>query len=159
MEKKPSVRDLRHQIQRLKWSVDRDERVLKVISIVKAEIAPKIKALEDQISAIVEKRPKPKPRWPENTPQNVIKKAEKEFEGSTQYHSFRIHCWNDKAFWVSWPSGGYYSLSGWHPTPATFILLSMTKEENKFGKSAPVRLKSVDGRLSQKSMQEELDKL
>ena len=80
---------------------------------------------EEELKALIPKKREPKPRWPENTPKSVLDFCEKYWRGTTEMDSYRIHCWNDKAVWTSWPSGGYSTVGGWNPVSATFFMLSL----------------------------------
>jgi hypothetical protein len=130
-----------------------DPRVQEQIKIVQAERAPRVKELSAKIELLREVKPAKKPRWPEGTPAEVIEVCERYWRGTTEFHTFRIHCWNSKVVCTSYPSGGYSDNGGWHPTPATFYFLSLTELE--FNK--PKRLgRYLEGRQSLKNLTLEL---
>jgi hypothetical protein len=106
----------------------------------------KIAEIERQMEALRGKRPAKAPRWPANTPENVLKAAEARWSGTTEYSAFRIHMWNSKAFWTSYPSGGYSNNGGWHPTPACFTLVSLTIKETGMGRTEGKELAELTGR-------------
>jgi hypothetical protein len=154
------VRDIKSEIDRLTNFIDiaQSSRVMALINQIRDENKDKVIALREELKQVEANKKAPKPRWPDNTPQAVKDLAFQEFRGTTEFEKYRIHCWNDKAFWVSWPSGGYSDNGGWHPTPATFTLLSLT-EKKQHDHNQPKFIKDIQGRVSMKTMQDELDKL
>lgn len=133
-------------------------RVMTLIKQIQEENKPRVEALRQELKQVEKNKKAPKARWPDNTPKAVLDLAFQEFRGSTEFEKFRIHCWNDKAFWVSWPSGGYSVVGGWVPTPATFTMLSLN-EKSQYNDKQPKKIKALEGRVSMKTMQMELDKL
>jgi len=154
------VRDIKSEIDRLTNFIDiaQSPRVMALINQIRDENKEKVIVLREELKQVEANKKAPKPRWPVNTPKNILDLAVEEFKGTTEFHSFRIHCWNDKAFWVSWPSGGYSTTGGWHPTPATFTLISLI-EKNRYHDTQGNHITSLQGRVSEKTMQDELDKL
>jgi hypothetical protein len=137
------------------WYLCQDKRVRALVEQIKAENAPKIETLRKELEQLQNNKPKPKPRWPETTPPDVIKECQEYWKGTEQYWTFRIHCWNDKAICTSWPSGGYTDNGGWHPSPATFYFLSRT--EKKYDKAK--HLAELEGRQSAKTLQQKLEEV
>lgn len=133
------------------YNVTSDPRVQAQIEIVRNERAPKVAELDKQIEAARKAQPEKKPRWPENTPKEVLELCERYWRGTTEYASFRIHCWNDKLVCTSYPSGGYSDNGGWHPTPATFHFLHRFEKETW---GAPARIgQDLIGRQSQRQLE------
>ena len=156
---KRTIKDVKNDIRKLTdrtWIVLTDKRVSSLLKQIEKENAPKVKALEEELNALIPKKREPKPRWPENTPKSVLDFCEKYWRGTTEMDSYRIHCWNDKAVWTSWPSGGYSTVGGWNPVSATFFMLSL-KEKPDVGMKSLLELEGREG--SQSRMQAELDKL
>jgi hypothetical protein len=98
-----------------------DIRVFKLISAIRKENAPEVARLK---ALLGEKKVRAKaPRWPENTPQDVLDACALFWRGTTEFHSYRIHCWNDVAIWTSYPSGGYSDNGGYHRTPPCYSMI------------------------------------
>lgn len=135
------------------YCIASQKRVRDLIDSILKENAPKIKILKAELAELESKVKEPKPRWPSDTPEHILKFCSEYWRGTTEYGTYRIHCWNDKAVWTSYPSGGYSTAGGWNPTPATFYLLSLTK---KALGGTPEILKDHEGRTGLKQMQEEL---
>lgn len=154
---KRTIRQVESKIKSLfDWySLASSERVMKLIDQIRKENRPEIELLEKELAELKANKPKPKPRWPENTPTDVLEFCQKYWSGSEESRTFRIHCWNDKAVWTSYPSGGYSDNGGFHPTPARFILLSRTEMGHRRAKE----LKELEGRVKLSQMEEELTKL
>ena len=145
-----TLKALKSELWSLNNTVDNDSRVRRVRNEVIEERWPRIKELEKLIAEAREERPTKKPRWPENTPANVLAICNEYWQGTTESYTFRIHCWNDKAVCTSYPSGGYSDNGGWNPTAACFHFLSLTEKE--YGK--PKRIGAdLEGRQSQKKLE------
>jgi len=138
----------------------RTRRVMDLIGQIRKENKPKIDLLKNkpkidllkkELEEFESKKRPSKPRWPEDTPKEVIAFCKDYWKGTTEYDSFRIHCWNEKAVWTSYPSGGYSTAGGWNPTPAGFHLLSFTGKA--IGGGAEI-LEDLEGRVSLKQMNE-----
>lgn len=130
----------------LTW-VDNDQRGRDAKELVRKERQPQMETLKTQIKELQSKRPEPKPRWPSDIPQDVLDICKKYWSGTTEYATFRIHCWNDKLVCTGYPSGGYSTLGGWTSTPASFYFLSLI--EMDYGK--PKRIgQDLEGRQSSK---------
>lgn len=125
--KPPTIVELKQELSILNGTVLYDKRVQAAVALVKAERAPRIKELEAKIEYLRSKRPEKAPRWPANTPPEVLKQCERYWGGTTEYATFRIHCWNDLGIWTSYPSGGYTCNAGWQSTPSCYHLISRTK--------------------------------
>ena len=145
--------ELRRKVSELS-NVDYDERVWAVKRQIRKERQPEIDALNKQIEALREKRPEKKPRWPDNVPANVMDVCKKYWSGTTEYATFRIHCWNDKLVCTSYPSGGYSTNGGWTPSQACFFFLSLTQLDPYKPKHIGVDL---EGRQSAKKLLETLE--
>jgi len=148
---------LKWKLEALYREIDRDPKVLEAKKLAEQERLPQIKALEKQIATIKASRKPPKPRWPENTPQDVLNDCKEYWSGTVEDRSFRIHLWNDKAIWTGYPAGGYTNNGGWNKTSARFILISRTKKQYCLGKRQAISLADLDGRVSLKQMQQILD--
>lgn len=146
---KLSLRELSKELDSL-YRVDSDPRVRAAQDLVRKERAPKIAELKEQMEALREKRPEPKPRWADNVPAKVIEFCKEYWSGTTEYSVFRIHCWNDKAVCTSYPAGGYSTNGGWNKTQATFYFLSLTEKE--YGRSKQIG-KTLEGRQSKKQLE------
>ena len=127
--KSPTIVELKQELTRLQGLPIFDERVAAAIALVRAERRPRINELKDQIERLRAKRPAKAPRWPDNTPPEVITQCERYWGGTTELAVFRIHCWNDLGIWTSYPSGGYSCNAGWQSTPSCYHLISRTKLE------------------------------
>jgi hypothetical protein len=145
MSKPKTLSELKLDLELLK-NVRTAPEVLEAARKVMDKRKPKIEALEKQIEELRSKRPAKSPRWPANTPANVLKAAEDRWRGSTEFHTFRIHMWNSKAFWTSYPSGGYSNNGGWNPTPASFELISLTEKDLSMGHDYGKWLAELTGR-------------
>jgi hypothetical protein len=141
-----------------------DKRVQAVIAEIRKEDAPRVAEIEAQLAAIHSGQKEYK-RWPDNTPPDAFRVCERYWNGTTEFSTFRIHQWNDKAVWTSYPSGGYSTNGGWIPTPSCYYLLSLTENDSGFSSGKPKILKELSfprnsgRRVTKKIMQEELDKL
>ena len=153
-----TIKQLKYELERLEFSIRLHPKVLKAQEEVRKELQPKMDELKKQIEALRSERPKPKGRWPDNCPQEVIDAAKSYWKGTEQLHTFRIHCWNDKAYWTSWPSGGYWTVGGFVKSPATFFMISRTQKDQYDNKKG-VTLSDKEGRVSLKEMQAALDKI
>ena len=142
-----SLSQLKHELAILK-SVQTAPEVLEAARKVLETRKPQIEALEREIDGMRAKRPEKTPRWPKNTPPNVLKAAEDQWRGTTECTTFRIHLWNSKAYWTSWPSGGYSTNGGWVKAPACFKLVSLVETERAMGRTEGVELASLTGRVS-----------
>src|SRR6266481_8686883 len=126
---KNKLTDLKHQLEellRVEWHPD----VVKAKEKVLAERQPKIDALKKQIEDLRSKQPKPSARWTDKTPELVKFACRQYWAGTEEYLTYRIHCWNDKAVWTSYPSGGYSNNGGWQQTPPCYYLLSLIDKED-----------------------------
>lgn len=148
MSNSKKLNDLRSKLRNLRNPYT-DPEVLKLMEQVRERRRPEIERLEREIEELQKSRPGPKPRWPEDTPPEVLKLCEKYWAGTEEYKKFRIHCWNEHAVWTGYPGGGYSDNSGWRPTPAAFYLLS--RHEIQYHK--PKRLALLEGRQSPKKLQ------
>lgn len=143
-----TLRDLSRELDRLHY-VNNDPRVYAAIELVRKERAPQIEALRDQITKLRAKRPEKKPRWSDNTPRAVLDTCAKYWQGTTEYYTFRIHCWNSKGVCTSYPSGGYSDNGGWHPTSASFHFISLI--DKQYSKPKGIG-KYLEGRQSAKQL-------
>ena len=136
-----------------------DKRVRAFINQIRIENAPAVEKLTAELEALKAGKPKPKGRWPENTPAEVIAICESYWKGTSEFHLYRIHCWNDKAIWTSYLSGGYGTMGGWVKSQAGFFLISRTEMNPHLGGNRMKVLVNLEGRVSAKTMLEELAKL
>lgn len=148
------IREIQKEIDKLTgyWEITRDPRVQEVINKIIKENAPRVEALKKELEEVRNGKPKPKPRWPENTPENVLAVCEKYWRGTEEFSMYRIHCWNDKYVWTSYPARAWYCQGVRHQGKATFDMLSLTEFE--FGR--PKVIKMLDGKVSLQTMQQEL---
>lgn len=152
-----TLRELKRELQRLTDSMylTSHPKVREAIDAVRKENEPKVKELQQQIKELQDERPKPKPRFPENTPKDVIDVCNKYWSGTEEFHTYRIHCWNDKAVWTSYPSGGFWTNGGYNKAQACFFLISKT-DMSGYG-SKPKEIYQLEGRVSLKQMQDALN--
>lgn len=151
---KENIRDLRWRLQRLEKSIDNDPGVIAAKKIAREKIQSQVDEIANKINDLLINKPAPKSRWPEDTPEQVIKECKQHWLGTTEYGVFRIHAWNDRAVWTSYPAGGYSDNGGWHRTPASFYLISRIGLD-QWGRRAKV-LDTLEGRVSLKQMQQAL---
>ncbi len=137
------------------YSLASNPRVSKLIEQIRNENAGRIAELKKELVELENNKPQPKPRWPENTPEDVLLECEKHWYGTVESRTYRIHCWNDKIICTSYPAGGYSDNGGWHPTQATFYFLSRT--EKRYDKAKDLAM--LEGRQSKKMLQQKLDEL
>ena len=135
------LRDLRET----RW----EPRVRALQAHILDERAAEIKSVEAQIAALRSKRPAAPPRWPENTPANVLEVCRKYWDGTTEFTKYRIHAWNDKIVVTSYPGGKYFDNGGGHYGPPSYEAVSLT--ESQYGK--PKRLADKRGRVSKAQIQ------
>ena len=138
-----------------------DPRVRAAMMLVREENAPKVAEIDARIKSLRDAKPAPKPRFPVDAPQAVLDACDKFWRGTTEHATYRIHLWNNKAVWTSYPAGGYSNAGGWNPTPPSYRLISFS--ETQYGK--PKQLLDITPernsgqRVTPKIMQAELDKL
>lgn len=149
MNNELGLRSLKAELSSLEW-VEMDPKVRAAREAVRAERKPIVDALKKQIAELQAKRPEKKLRWPENTPANILSACERYWGGTTELATFRIHMWNDKAVWTSYPSGGYSDNGGWNPTPVNYDLISLT-EKDQFDRKFKV-LANIRRRTSEKEL-------
>ena len=161
-KKSPTLSELNQKLKQLTdyTYITFTPKVQAAINEVRKENAPLVAELERQIKALQSKR-KPTTRWPDNVPENIMTICNDYWNGTVEYWKFRIHLWNDKAVWTSYPSGGYSTAGGWNPSPACYYMLSLTeKEYNKPKQLKELSFEHKSGqRVMKTMMQEELDKL
>ena len=157
MKEKRTIRQVKDEISNLTdfYRLVNDKRVRELINTIRFENADKIKNLEAELSELNTNKSQPKPRWPENTPEDVLEECKQYWRGTTEFPIYRIHCWNDKIICTSYPSGGYSDNGGWNPTPATFYFISRTEKGFRGAKN----IKTLEGRQSKKKLQQELDRI
>jgi hypothetical protein len=152
-KRKRTISSVKREISALdSWvSISYHPRVRALIEQIRKENQVKIKELQKELVELEANKKPPKPRWPDDIPESVLAFCKAHWKGTTEYDSFRIHCWNEKAVWTSYPSGGYSTAGGWNPTPAGFHLLSFTGKA--IGGGAEI-LEDLEGRVSLKQMNE-----
>jgi hypothetical protein len=160
------LRELQAKLDSIERQINIDKRVFELKKKIRAERQAEIDDIQSKIKQLRDKQPKKKTeRWPEHTPANVREACNKYWNGTTEHASYRIHQWNDKAVWTSYPSGGYSTNGGWNPTPACYFLISLRKEESGLHGDKPKVLKTLffercsGKRVTPAMMKEELDKL
>lgn len=139
---KPTISQLKEELSQLTdfWRICQSPEVQEAIKAVRQKNAPRVAELQAQIKALRNAKPGPKPRWPENTPKPVLEACERFWSGIEEFRTFRIHLWNDKAVWTSYPSGGYSTVGGRQLTPPSYHLISLTQTEFKYGTQRPAEL-------------------
>ena len=167
MEKAKTLSDYKDELRRLTehYYICCDPRVRAAIEVVRKENEPKVAELQRKIENLRLAR-KLVTRWPDCTPDNVKKVCEDYWSGTTEKHTYRIHLWNDKAVWTSYPAGGYSTVGGFTPTPPAYELISRTELAYKnSSKKVAKKLKGLcfernsGKRVTPAMMQAELDKL
>ena len=151
------IREIEKEIDNLSgyWKVCTSPRVRALIDTILKENEPKLKELREELEAVKSGKPKPKPRWPADVPEDVFNLCEDYWKGAEEYAVYRIHCWNDKGVWTSYPARAWYCQGVRHQGKSTFYILN--RKEREYGK--PKRIILRDGRVSDKEMKAELDKL
>jgi hypothetical protein len=109
------------------YSLMNNPKVTAALSIVRAENAERVAALKVELGLAQKPRPL---RWPDNTPSAVLELCRDYWRGTTEYHFFRIHEWNEVAVWTSYPAGGYSTAGGWNPTPPAYEMISRSERES-----------------------------
>lgn len=145
MSKPKTLSELKLELELLR-SVRTAPEVIEAARKVMEKRKPLIEALEKQIEAMRSKRPEKAPRIPANTPKNVLDAANEFWRGTTEFSTYRIHMWNSKAYWTSYPSGGYSTNGGWHFAPACFKLMSLTEVDRSMGRAEGKILAELTGR-------------
>lgn len=156
------INEIKRELETLElntpYSIISNKRVSELLLVLRKENADKVALLKKELAEASDSRKKDKkPRWPENTPQDILEFCKGHWRGTVESATFRIHCWNDKGVWTSYPAGGYSIVGGWVKTQATFFLISLTEMDAYYCRHKV--LKTCSGRLSEKSMQAELEKL
>jgi len=154
-------REIKQELEPLElktpYSIVCDKRVKELVATIQKENAEKISLLKKKLETVESSRTQTKStRWPENTPQHILDFCKEYWRGTVESAYYRIHCWNDKAVWTSYPSGGYSVVGGYVKTQATFFLVTL-KEKDEYNRAQ--KLKTLEGRVSMKFMQTELEKL
>lgn len=137
------------------YALTSDIRVRQLIAQIRKENAGKVAELQKELAVLEANKPKPKPRWPESTPESVVAECAAYWKGTEAFHKFRIHCWNDKVICTGYPSGGYSDNCGWHRTPATFEFIRRVEKQYDRAKY----LARLEGRQSAAALQQELEAL
>jgi len=156
------IREIERELESLElnttYSVFSNKRVNALLTILRKENFEKVVSLKKELEDLKCARIKTKkPRWPDNTPQHILDFCKEHWRGTEESASYRIHCWNDKWVWTSYPAGGYSIVGGWVKTQATFFLLSLTEMDDYERRHK--LLKMLEGRASEKMMRDELAKL
>lgn len=126
-----TIKQIKTEIEKLSlhYHLCNDSRIAAILNQLKAENEPQLVVLRAELKTLQSNK-KITPRWPENTPEDILKLCRDYWSGTTESYSFRIHQWNEKAVWTSYPSGGYSTVGGWTSTPPAFILISRTERES-----------------------------
>lgn len=146
------LRQLQYNLSLLR-NVSFAPEVIAAKELVLKNRQPQIDVLEKQIRDLQAKRPASKPRWPENTPANVLKRCEKFWEGTTEFRKFRIHAWNDKIIITSFPSGAFWNNSGRNAASSCYYAISRSEDQY----SKPKEICSKSGRVSKLDIEAMLD--
>jgi hypothetical protein len=134
---------LRRQLELLRYVSDAPEVVAAKEKVLEARKAD-IERVEAQIEELRAKRVKPKMRWPDSTPPEVIDECNAYWVGTTEYWTYRIHAWNEKAIWTSWPSGGYSTNGGWVKVKPCYFLICRAEKASDMGHLRAKVLKTID---------------
>ena len=146
-----TLKQLNLELKNLK-SVIFEKRIIKLMDDILLERKPQIESVEAEIESLRSKRPRQTPRWPENTPPNILAVCDTFWSGTTEWYKYRIHLWNSKAVWTSYPSGGYSNNMGWNPTPCCYELVNLNEADSCLGKIRGKSLATITGRTSQKQL-------
>lgn len=148
--------EIEKEINRLSgwYELATSPRVMDLIARIREENQTRVLELKAELEAVKAGR-KVKARWPENTPESILQFCKEYWSGSTEHNRFRIHCWNDRAVWTSYPAGVWSDNSGQHRGQAGFYLLSLT--EKQYGQARA--LLRLSGRFSLKQLQTDLDRM
>lgn len=165
--KKRTIRDIEEEIKALVCHENLSfyHEVLVLINQLRNRNQPKVALLRKELAALHATKKHKKPRWPENTPEEVIRLCDDYWRGSSEAATYRIHCWNELAVWTSYPSGGFSDNGGSHPSPSRYFLLSRKTKESRYGRQSAATLKEISYphksglRVTPKRMQAELDEL
>ena len=151
------IREIEKDIDKLSgyYELCNNQRVKYLIQKIKSENGPKLRELQAELEAVKGGRAKPTPRWPSDVPEAVFVICEDYWKGSEEHAVYRIHCWNDKAVWTSYPARAWYCQGVRNQGKASYYLLSLTEKNY----SKPYIIKLLDGRVSASSMKAELNKL
>ena len=132
-----------------------DPRYDELSRVIAAERLPLVMQLKELIAdrerKLVEEKKAKKPRWPVDTPAEVVRAGNAYYAGTTQSHDFRIHMWDlvRRRAVISYPSGGYSDNSGWNPTPCCYTLIDIDFKNVGWRRSG---LKEWFGRVSKKEL-------
>lgn len=130
-----------------------DQKVRDLIASIIEENQPRIKELEKELAECLAAKKPEKPRFPEGVPEAVFKVCEDYWKGSEEHSIYRIHSWNDKCVWTSYPAHAWYCQGVRHQGKASFYLLSLKELEH----GLPKVVRIEDGRFSEKEMKIILD--
>lgn len=119
-----TITDLKRRIRALLY-VDNDPRVVAARRLVKAERANELAEAEKLIAGLRDVGII-RSRWPADTPQHVLDRCDLRWRGSTEHTTYRIHCWNDKAVWTSYPGGKWWDNGGEHYGSPWYEMISLT---------------------------------
>jgi len=151
--KAEGLRSLRHRLNRLN-DVRFSDAVHKAILAERARRAPDIAKVQAAIDELEKCKRPVAPRFPADLPGSVLTACDRYWKGTEEFYKYRVHLWNARAVWTSYPSGGYSTNGGWIKSPACYHLLSLL-ENDSHGK--PKVLKTVDGRQKPSELQQWLD--
>ena len=161
MEPKPkTISDLKRELENLTahWRICQDPTVQAAIQAVREKNAPRVAELEKQIADLRAAKPAPKPRWPENTPAEVVKFCQEEvWRGTEQSRTFKIFCWNSQAVWTGYPGSAFWSSREQKYGQSHYELHLLNGGKHAMGLSQPV--KELSGRVNPKQLQAALDEL
>lgn len=125
-----SLKDLKYKLESLE-RVDFAPEVLAAKKLVLEKRKPEIDKIKAEIEKLRGKKSPPKPRIPENCPDNIIKACENYWAGTEELAKYRIHVWNSMAVWTSWGSGGYSTNGGYVKVAPCYFLISLINFNNK----------------------------
>lgn len=138
-----TVSDVKSELERLTnpiW-IGQSPKVLAAVAEFRRENREKVESLTKELEALRGER-KPSKRWPDDTPEWVVTLCKLFWSGTTESHTFRIHEFNEKAIWTSYPVGGYSTVGGFTPTPPSYRMISRTETE-QYGGKRPKLLKDI----------------
>jgi hypothetical protein len=92
-------------------------------------------------------RPKstPKPRIPENCPEQVIDACKRHWHGTTEYHNFMIKAWDGFNIVTVGGDKGFSDNGGFHACPPLYYVISRTEiGQSSLGNNRPKEIMKIE---------------
>lgn len=105
-----------------------DPRVRALVREIIDGNKPAIDSLEELIADLQGKKKAPR-RFPDGVPTRVMETCLRYWNGTVEFRSFRIHCWNDYAVWTSYPGGTWSDNMGVHRGTSHYYLIPLIEYE------------------------------